>query len=295
MKRFHAFLGSSTFRWTRRLVFYPLALLAAAAIGSQFSTVQLSSTTVAPIAEANPFIVYGKTTAPTQPITRVAQQGSAKVVDVPKQAISIDAPNVSNRTRPGNFSNARSASSQPSFDLGAPPSTFAGRQPAAPSVDSFRIQVSNFAQEFRSTPDAAERERLLKQMLDLLLNEFNASQSAEREKLNAAKKKIELWETVLDKRDTMKREVIESQLFQILNRPDPLEFKFQVDMQFMNPSEPAIDQSQLDAFFNEQSSMLPMPNTETENSGEADGATSIEAPAANPIPVPQESAESGAY
>ncbi len=276
MKRLKAILGSSTVRWTRRLVLYPLALLAAVAFGNQFPKDRLfnffdsKSTAVAS---------HDIVTSNIQPLNRVVQQGTTKVQDRPRTSSSSFASSGQSRT----------------FSVPPSPSSSYVEDRTRPFDDSRQGNASRLAsltQHYSATPDASKREELQKQMLDVLLAEFNASQSVEREKLTSAKQQIKLWENTLDKRDTMKREIIESQLFKLLQRPVPLDFDFRGEKN-MNLNEPTTNQTQLDAYWASQSAAQTVPKDAELPALETGNAASD----ATPIPnaIPSEQIENTAY
>ncbi len=263
MKRLKVFLGSSTARWTRRLVLYPLALLAAVAIGNQFPKDRLFN-----FFDSKSTAVAIPVNAPSniQPLNRVVQQRTAKVEDRPRTSSSPFASSGQSRT----------------FSVPPSPSSSYVEDRTRPFDDSRQGNASRLAsltQHYSATPDASKREELQKQMLDVLLAEFNASQSMEREKLTSAKQQIKLWENTLDKRDTMKREIIESQLFKLLQRPVPLDFDFQGEKN-MNLNEPTTNQTQLDAYWSTQSATQMLPKDAEPPALETGNA----APDATPIP-----------
>ena len=289
MKRLKAFLGSSTVRWTRRLVLYPLALLAAVAIGNQFPKDRLFNFFDS---KSTKVVIHGSAFSNIQQMNRVVQQGTAKVQDRPKNSSSTNvAATFQDRqtiqTKP-TVQDRQTVQGRP-LSFSPPPIAFRVEDRTRPSDDSRQNNASRLAsltQQYSSTPDASKREELQKQMLDVLLVEFNASQSMEREKLTSAKQQIKLWENTLDKRDTMKREIIESQLFKLLQLPVPLDFDFRGEKN-MNLNEPTTNQTQLDAYWSSQSAAQTLQEDAVPPALENGKAVSDASPLPNAIPSEQ--------
>lgn len=147
---------------------------------------------------------------------------------------------------------------------------------------SLQQSLSNHLKKYLESKAPEERLQAQKELIDLIVSSFDSTQAAERTKIDAFEKRLAVWKRAVEKRESMKREVVEGYLAQMLGIPNPTSWNFSGEG-VMNSLSTLPDQESLESYWGQ-----PENNTHDslKDDKDASAVPQLEKPQPPPVPEP---------
>ncbi len=220
MKVLHRMVRLVAGRWMRRLVWAPAIVLGAFLLGAKL---QLR-------AVPNPTYAMQPTIAIPQPSRMIVSTAPERVrnEELERERLNYESMAAKNKW---------AQSPQPSF---TPTVVTAHSMDPLPRMGLFSDQApqpqfgstapyfpTRLATEILSAADDKPKlAKLLREMLELSIKQFDEGQASERAKLSKEKNRLAIWETGIEKRQSLKRQLVESMIAKSLKSPDILDWTY---------------------------------------------------------------------